>query len=612
MSGFAGVVSEDGAIPETRLLDQMAARLAFRGPDATQVSTQEGVGFCFTLLRAGPGPQIAKQPCSLEGRVWLLGDVRLDGREELRLRLEQQGDSIHAEVTDEELILHAWRQWGEASFERLLGDFAFAIWDGKAKSLWCVRDLLGLRPFFYAHAGKRFFFSNMLEVVRFAPEVSAALDPAFVGDFLLQGFCQDGERTAFRDIRRLPQGHFLNFSDGDVRVRPYAALTVEEPLQLKPAEYVEQFRGLLEQAVRDRLPPGPVAIFMSGGLDSTSVAAHAVRIAKEAGSIRELRAYTADLRPLFEDEEAAYASRTAQHLGIPWEVHSLGASRPYASWDVENLELPEPSNDPFLVPDLEFCRHVSAFTRVVLSGDGGDVVLTGQAWPHLVYLLKQGRFEAIARAFGGYVLKNGRIPPLHGGFRTRLRRLIRPTGAMEGYPAWLNPNFEKEQSLRDRWAELQVRHKTTHPLHPMAHASLNSPYWAHVLEDADAAWTGVPLERRAPLLDLRLVRFLLRVPPVPGCMEKQLLREAMRGVLPNEVVLRKKTPLLREPFEVYTNERGWKPALPVAMEKLGTLREFVDWEKVSATLRNAAGSSLWVDLRPISLHHWLKGVEKDG
>jgi len=160
MSGFAGVVSEDGAIPETRLLDQMAARLAFRGPDATQVSTQEGAGFCFTLLRTGPGPQIAKQPCSLEGRVWLLGDVRLDGREELRLRLEQQGDSIHAEVTDEELILHAWRQWGEASFERLLGDFAFAIWDGKAKSLWCVRDLLGLRPFFYAQAGKRFFFQQ--------------------------------------------------------------------------------------------------------------------------------------------------------------------------------------------------------------------------------------------------------------------------------------------------------------------------------------------------------------------------------------------------------------------------------------------------------------------
>jgi len=609
MSGFAGVVSADGAIPERRLLEQMSAKLAFRGPDATQVSTQEGAGFCFALLRTGPAPQAAAQPCSLDGRVWLLGDVRLDGRGELRRLLEEQGESIPTEVCDEDLILYAWRQWGEASFERLIGDFAFAIWDGTARKLWCVRDLLGIRPFFYAHAGNWLFFSNMLEALRSAPEVSAALDPGFVGDFLLQGFCQDPERTAFRDIRRLPQGHFLQFFAGDVRVYRYAALAVEEPLQLKPAEYVEQFRGLLEQAVRDRLPAGRTGIFMSGGLDSTSVAAYAARIAKEDGSGHELRAYTADLRPLFEDEEAAYASRVTQHLGIPWEVHSIGASKPFASWDVKNLRLPEPSNEAFLMPDLELCRHVSAFTRVALSGDGGDDVLTGQAWPHLKYLVRKGRFGTLAKAFGGYVLKTGRIPPLHGAFRTRLKRWIGRRDATEGYPQWLNSDFEKEQRLRDRWVDLQKLRQTTHPLHPVAHASLNSPYWASTHEDTDAAWTSVPLERRGPLLDLRLVRFLLRVPPIPGCMEKQLLRETMQGMLPDEVVFRKKTPLLQEPFEVFTKERGWRPQVPQPTERL---RELVDWDKLRATLQKDSGSFLWVDLRPISLYHWLKSVEKDG
>jgi asparagine synthase (glutamine-hydrolysing) len=609
MSGFAGVVGGDGAIPESRLLEQMSAKLAFRGPDATQVSTQEGAGFCFTLLRTGPAPQMAMQPCSLDGRIWLLGDVRLDGREELHRRLEEQGDSIRPEVTDEELILHAWKQWGEASFERLIGDFAFAIWDGTERSLWCARDLLGIRPFFYAHAGNCFFFSNTLDALRAAPEVPTALDLGFVGDFLLQGFCQDGERTAFRGIRRLPQGHFLKFSSGDVRLCRYASLAVEEPLQLQPAEFVEQFRGLLEQAVRDRLPQGPVAIYMSGGLDSTSVAAHAARIAKEGGSGRELRAYTVDFRPLFEDDEASYASRAAQHLGIPWEVHSIGAASPFASWEIENLQQPEPSHEAFVLPDLELCRLISARTRIVLSGDGGDDVLTGQAWPYLKYLLRRRQFGAIVKAFGGYVLKNGRIPSLHGGFRTRLKRWIRRADTMEGYPGWLNPDFEREQYLRDRWVELQEFQQTTHPLHPVAHASLNSPYWAYVLEEADAAWTGVPLERRAPFLDLRLVRFLLRVPPVPGCMEKQLVREAMQGVLPDEVVFRKKTPLRREPFEVFTRERGWRPQVPQPTERVG---EFVDWDKVSATLRNGLGSSLWVDTRPISLDHWLKGVEKDG
>ena len=609
MSGFAGVVSADGAIPERRLLEQMSAKLAFRGPDATQVSTQEGAGFCFALLRTGPAPQAAAQPCSLDGRVWLLGDVRLDGREELHRLLEEQGESIPTEVSDEDLILYAWRQWGEASFERLIGDFAFAIWDGTARKLWCVRDLLGIRPFFYACTSNWLFFSNMLEPLRSAPQVSAALDPGFVAEFLLQGFCQNPERTAFRDIRRLPQGHFLQFFAGDVRVSRYAALAVEEPLQLKPAEYVEQFRGLLDQAVSDRLPAGRTGIFMSGGLDSTSVAANAARIAKENGSGHELRAYTADLRPLFEDEEAAYASRVAQQLDIAWEVHSIGDSKPFASWDVGNLGLPEPSNEAFLLPDIELCRHISSFTRVALSGDGGDDVLTGQAWPHLKYLLRRGRVGAIAKVFGGYLLKNGRIPPLHGGFRTRLKRWIHRSDTMEGYPGWLNPDFERRQNLRERWAELRKLQQTSHPLHPVAHASLNSPYWASVFESADAAWTGVPLERRAPLLDVRLVRFLLRVPPVPGCMEKQLLREAMWGVLPEEIVFRPKTPLRREPLDVFTKERGWRPRVPRPTERL---REFVDWDKVNATLQNGSGSSFWVDTRPISLDHWLKGVEKDG
>lgn len=609
MSGFAGVVSGDGAAPDRCLLERMAARLAFRGPDATQFSTQPGAGFCFTLLRTGPAPQIEAQPCSLDGQVWLLGDVRLDGREELRAKLQEHGEGVRAEVSDEELILHAWRQWGEASFERLMGDFAFAIWDAAAKKLWCARDLLGIRPFFYARAGSCLFFGNTLEALRVVPAISTALDPGFVGDFLLQGFSQDGERTAFRDIRRLPQGHFLEFSGANARVRRYATVPVEDPLRLRGTEYVEQFRRLLDQAVRARLPAGLASILMSGGLDSTSVAAQAARVAKEGTPGRGLRAYTVDVRPLFEDEEAAYASRAAQHLGIPWEVHSIGSARPFASWEVESLHLPEPSYEAFLLPDLELCRLLSSRARIVLSGDGGDDVLTGQSWPYLKHLFRTRQFGAIVKSFGGYTLRHGRIPPLHGGFRTRLKRWIRRADALEGYPGWLNPGFERAESLRDRWHGLQEAPKTLHPLHPVAHASLNSPYWAYVLEEADAAWTGVPLERRAPLLDLRVVRFLLRVPPVPWCMEKHLLREAMQGVLPKEVVLRKKTPLRREPFEVFTKEQSWRPRIHQPTERL---RDFVDWDKLSATLRNSSGSTLWVDLRPISLDHWLKGVEKRG
>ena len=138
---------------------------------------------------------------------------------------------------------------------------------------------MGARPFFYAHAGGQIVFSNTLEALRLAPDVSAKLDIHFIGDFLLQSWCPDAERTAFLDIRRLPAGHALKYSNGELSVRRYATLPIEEPLFLKRREdYVEEFRDHLEQAIRDRLPAGPAGIFMSGGLDSTSVAAVANKV----------------------------------------------------------------------------------------------------------------------------------------------------------------------------------------------------------------------------------------------------------------------------------------------------------------------------------------------
>ena len=166
MSGYAGIVCPDDATPNPNLLERMAAGLRFRGPDATETWSQRGAGFCFTLLRSGPAPQSPAQPCSLDGRVWLLGDVRLDGREDLQRELEQSGESVALNATDEELILRAWRQWHEEGLPKLIGDLSFALWDGVSRQLLCVRDLMGLRPFFFASSGGWFFFSNTLEVLR--------------------------------------------------------------------------------------------------------------------------------------------------------------------------------------------------------------------------------------------------------------------------------------------------------------------------------------------------------------------------------------------------------------------------------------------------------------
>ncbi|HXJ06095.1 MAG TPA: asparagine synthase-related protein [Candidatus Acidoferrum sp.] len=607
MSGFAGYVSARGDPPDQRLLERMAARLAFRGPDATQIWSRSGAGFCFTLLRTGPAPQASEQPCTLDGRVWLLGDVRLDGREELRRELEQHDKPIPATATDEELILRAWHQWGEAGLPKLLGDFSFALWDDTARRLWCVRDLLGARPFFYARVGGRFYFSNTLEVIRLTPGVSSELDPQFIGDFLLQEWCVDGARTAYRDIHRLPPGHTLVISDRELCVRFYTDFSVEEPLGLKrPEEYVERFLELLMKAVRDRLPHGSCGIFLSGGLDSASVAAVACKIARQDRTRGPLRACTVDCRPMFRDEEGTLASLLARNLGMEIEILSSTSCVPYEGCGDPLLRTPEPCHNPFLLLGQRQYRRVRSHARVVLSGYGGDDILTGQAWPYLIYLYRKRCFGTIAKTFGRYILKHGRVPPLRGGFRSRLRRWMGRKNPLTEFPVWIGQDFVELHNLRERWLKYQESPRSSHPLHPIAFASLTGKYWSSLLENEDAGWTGVPVELRAPLLDQRLLRFLLRVPPVPWCMEKNLLREAMRGMLPEKVRARPKTPLIGDSIKYFMTSKKWSP-LPLP-EPSAELREIVNWERLNATLAEAEGSTLWVGLRPVSLLYWLKGV----
>jgi asparagine synthase (glutamine-hydrolysing) len=256
------------------------------------------------------------------------------------------------------------------------------------------------------------------------------------------------------------------------------------------------------------------------------------------------------------------------------------------------------------------CRQMSAFARVALSGDGGDDILSGKAVPYARYLMKQGKFLELAQAFAGFLWQKRRLPVLGTGIRGRLRKWRTGDGDEVVLPHWLQPEFASKMNLQDRLVELQRGWRYTHPFHLAGYASLSQGYWAGVLEDDDAARTGVALERRAPLLDRRLVEFLLRVPPVPWCMDKELLRLAMRGALPEEVRTRPKTPVQQEPFAAQVARLKWSP-LPLPPPH-PVLEEFVDWKKLEATLQSVAGSNSWADLRPVSLHHWSKALKTLG
>ena len=187
-----------------------------------------------------------------------------------------------------------------------------------------------------------------------------------------------------------------------------------------------------------------------------------------------MRAYTVDGRPLFQDDEGILASRVAQHLDLNIQMVSRASCVPYQGWGEPQLHTPEPIHDPFLALTQLQYRQISSQARVAFTGNGGDEVLTGQAWPYLVYLLRRWQFATIGKTFGSYFLKHKRVPPLRGGFRTRLRRWMGRTDLLAEFPPWLQPDFVEQYHLREHWLDQRRLPKTIHPLHPIGYAGLSS------------------------------------------------------------------------------------------------------------------------------------------
>jgi len=606
MSGFFGMVRTDGTSVEPRFLEGIAARMRFRGPDGGQTWSKDGLGACFAYLETGTRHQSRSQPVQLGERFTLLGEVRLDAREDLIPELLEKKQLATEEASDVELLLLSWSVWAEGALAKLLGDYSFAIWDASQQALFCARDFCGARPFFYTWREGVFCYSNTLNVLRIAPEVSDALDERYVREFLLTGFCSDPTRTVWRDIRRLPAGHRLILSGGQIHIQRFLTLPIEEPLRFKQSsEYLENYGELLGRAVSDRLPDGKVAFSLSGGLDSASVCATATRISGKSANSEALKAFTISWRPLFDDPEPEFAKLTARHLGLAHEILEENSIQPN---ECGAAGAPEPSSEFFLDRDHRFRQTISKHAGVVLSGDGGDDVLMGQSWPYLKYLSGRGEWTEILRSFGGYLGSHGRFPPLRGGFRSKLQRWTGIKDATPQLPAWLNEEFAARGRTESEPSFPEHPLIEQHPLHPDAYCALHGGYWASVHETEDAGCTGVLLETRAPLLDLRILRFLLRVPPVPWCVNKELCRRAMQGSLPDRVLLRPKAPLMEDPLELCWRRDGWRPNPEKNPPKM--IHEFVKWSSWLATFEGAKGYFKYECLYPLSFSLWLKDVEK--
>jgi len=614
VSGFAGIIRLEPTLataePDRAAIARMAEPIAFRGPDAQQQWNQNGASFAFSLLTTGPAPQAATQPLTLDGETWLLGEARCDGRADLISKLQQYGISVAPRVTSEELVLHFFARFGETAFPELEGDFSFVLWQPRKRRLLAFRDLMGARPFFYAHLDNAIFFSNTLQAVLVAPGVSRTHhDRQFFADFLLGAPHHDPALTLYRDARRLPAGYLLDFSLRGLSVRRIANLPVEDLLTLRDDGVIAEFRRLFHLAVRERLPAGDASIFLSGGLDSTSIAAAitATRQRNGLNTRQELHALCVDFKPLFDDDESHFASQCANAFGIRLQVVHSGECLPFADWEQSFRDLPEPLMDPYSSLYLSYRKEIAKKTRVVFSGDGGDELLRLPAAPYLRFLRRTHGTFAAASTLAHWTLANRRLPSLGFGIRSGFFRALGRISPEMKYPPWLAPPFERDHDLPQRWREM-CSPLPAHPYTPKAYHAMNSGLFAEVQEMYDPTWTGVALETRNPFLDRRLVRFLLRIPAIPWAMNKHLIRFAQTGIIPEEIRLRPKTPVQQDPLVLHVAAGNWDPvAIPAPPERIHSL---VNWPAAMRHLRDAKDTALYVHLRPVALSFWLKAIEK--
>lgn len=472
-------------------------------------------------------------------------------------------DARDEQLPDAELILRAYERWGDDCVKHLLGDFAFAIWDDRRQRFFCARDHYGVKPFFYTYIAGRFKFSSSLIELRQDPQVSNTLNEIAVGDYLLFGVNQDLSTTIFKDIHRLPPGHSLTVTNGVIKIERYWTPTTTAEIRFRNAQdYVDRFLELLTDAVRDRVGADRISISMSGGLDSTSLAAIACDTLKDPARVHACAVVYDTLIP---DQERHYSTLAAKHLGIP--ITHVNADR-YSLFDEQVPgEMNQP--EPFLISPLtgqfnDCLRACANFSPVALTGYDGDAFMNEPGHPHF-------------------------------GIRTKLKRLLGRYPPDVSLPAWIEESFASRTNLLERWKQSWNSSVDL--------ASPDNPVWTALFEGYDAGATRLNLEFRHPFIDVRLIEFLYAIPVRPWRVNKHILRLAMKNKLPDAVLNRRKTPLAGSPALQLVRHASvrWLDSFEVNPQ----LRDFVNLDLRRPITEEQTTDSLWASLRIYALNYWL-------
>ena len=621
MCGIVGAVSASSV--DQALVTAMRDRLSHRGPDAAGLWATEGGRVCLghrrlSIIDLSPS---AHQPLlTTDGGSAIILNGEIYNFRALRAELELEGVRFRTQ-SDTEVLLQAYRHWGAACLDRISGMFAFAIWDGAQRKLFCARDRAGEKPFYYARIGETFLFASELKSLLLWPGFRRELDHSALADFFTFGFIPD-PTTIWEGASKLPPAHAMTvelYDDGPhvTEPTPYWDLEFEPDLDID--DWGPPIRAALEHAAAEMaFADVPMGTFLSGGIDSSSVTAALAH----AGN--HMHTFTVGFSEADYDERP-FARQVADLFKTVHTERTVEAGDVDAVFrDVILWHFDEPFGDYSYLPTYYVCREARRAITVALTGDGGDELFAG--YRKYTHLARRERLERRLSRQLTHALASGAGTLLPtSDLRSRVQRyersadslllsMLTTTGQDEvlrsiarGRFAASLGSYEPMERLRPHLARVPVADVGL--VNAMRYLDFKFTLGAGILVKVDRASMAVSLETRPLFLNRAVLDLAGRIPPqalATGREPKIVLREALREWLPASVLDRKKMGFAMPLGRWLRDDPDRLLGSPA---RSSPLSELVDPAYVSsvATAHSLGGEDRTTELHNFAfLEHWLE------
>lgn len=557
MCGIAGILSEDISINSESIVpivENMVALLSHRGPDSSGLKYDNPAYFGHRRLSILDPSPAGSQPMSLDGRgLMITYNGEIYNFRELRTEIDSLSSLRWNSRSDTEVILRCYLQWGLDGLKKLEGIFSFALWDATRNRLVLMRDRLGVKPLFYANSKHGLAFGSEIKAVLAAHDVDASLDDQAFSEYLWYGNSY-GDRTFFSGVRALEPGQWLVLENGNRYLEYW--WRVEEWLNTPLAsrnlpEAAQQVQVALDQAVtRQLVADVPVGTFLSGGVDSSAIAAAAV-----ASCTHPISSYAAGFDFDAGINELPKAALVARHLGL--DHHELLITSGDLVEALQNLVRAhdEPFADAANIALYLMCNQLHEKIKVVMQGDGGDELFAGYRRYAVLrnsrlWRLMPQSFSSRISSFGHFGRRFARLAYSVGNSDPALRMayLLTVETPQDPPEALLSPDRRRELSettdpfLAYRHAAERFRHFD--PVDQMLLTDLTVQLPSQFLTKVDRATMAAGIEARVPFLDEIVVRLAITLPSqwkAKGLGKKIVLRQSQRGRVPDAVLDTPKT-----------------------------------------------------------------------